>query len=268
MAQRSNVALAPHRSGRRFARVPARGRAAVRGLVLTACVAAAACVAVPEDPIERDLHHATNDPLEPMNRAVFAFNLALDEVVLEPVARGYRAAVPQGGRNAIGRFLANLRLPLTFANDVLQLEFRHSAETLVRFAVNTTVGLAGFFDIVPIEPRQEDFGQTLGRYGIGEGPYLVLPVLGPSSLRDSVGLAVDTVLDPWRAPLDPTQSLAFAAQRRLAEGVTERERLIEEFAELRRTSLDLYVAMRSLYRQRRGNEIRNGAPAPLDFGFD
>ena len=238
------------------------------GFVLAALVTTAACASMPEDPIERQVYLEANDPLEPMNRAILAFNLGFDQAVLEPAVRGYRAAMPPAGRAAISRFLANLGEPITFVNDVLQLEFGRAVDTLIRFGVNSTVGLAGFFDVVPIEPHEEDFGQTLGRYGVGEGAYLVLPVLGPSSLRASAGMVGDALLDPWSVLLDPTQRQAFSLQRRTAGGIADRERLTEDLARLRATSVDMYATLRSLYRQNRASEIRNGAPAPFEFEFE
>lgn len=246
-----------------------RHRFIIRGTAAVLFASLAACASMPDDPIEREVFLEANDPLEPMNRAVFAFNLEVDRIILKPTAVVYRKVVPQPGRAGITRFLNNLKMPITFVNDLLQLEFGRAADTFARFLVNSTVGIGGLFDIAGVKEHEEDLGQTLGRWGAGEGFYLVLPFYGPSNLRDGLGLVGDGFLDPWHMVLDPTQTRAFYAERTVAGAVDDRERVIEDFAELRRTSLDLYATMRSLYRQSRGNEIRNGAPPPDPvFEFD
>ena len=222
-----------------------------------------ACAAVPDDPIARELYYEDNDPLEPLNRAVFAFNTEVDRVALEPAARAYRAVIPQPGRQAIARLLANLRLPLTFVNDLLQFEFQRAAETAAAFLVNSTVGIGGLFNVAGYETHEEDFGQTLARWGTSEGPYLMLPLYGPSNVRDGIGMVGDAVLDPWGPVIDdPTDHGRFRTTRTVAAAVSAREALLEDYEELRRSSVDFYAAARSLYRQSRGNEIRNGAPGP------
>ena len=238
-------------------------------LLLAAVAVVSACASVPEDPIERELYLEANDPLEPMNRAIFAFNLKVDEVVLEPAARGYRAVVPQPGRNAIRRFLDNLMLPVVFANDVLQGEPERAAETFARFTINSTVGILGLFDVAGIEPHREDFGQTLAVWGVGDGPYLVLPFHGPAGARDGAGLFADRTFDPFTYWLEDPENWQVFGGRTVAGAVDDRERVLEDFAELRRSSVDFYATARSLYRQSRAYEIRNGAPAPVsDFDFD
>lgn len=232
-------------------------------------MAVGACASLPEDPIEREVALEANDPLEPMNRAVFAFNMEVDRVILEPTARAYRKVVPQPGRIAIHHFLQNLKMPVTFVNDLLQFEFARAADTLARFVVNSTVGIGGVLDIAGIPEHEEDFGQTFARWGAGEGFYLVLPLFGPSNPRDALGLVAGGVLDPWQTVLDPTQTRAFAAERTVTGAISDREAVIEEFDEVRRTTVDLYATVRSVYRQTRGNEIRNGAPPPDPvFEFD
>ena len=234
---------------------------------LFACLTA--CASVPQDPIEREVFLEANDPLEPLNRAVFAFNMGVDRAVLEPAAIAYRNVVPKPGRVAITRLLSNLKLPITFVNDLLQLEFGRATNTFARFLVNSTVGVGGLFNVVGTREHQEDLGQTLGRWGVGNGFYVVLPLYGPSNVRDAMGLVGDTFLNPWQSVLDPTQSRAFHGARGVAGVVNDRERRIEDFNDIRRRSLDMYATFRSMYRQTRGNEIRNGAPPPdTVFGFD
>lgn len=205
-----------------------------------------------------------NDPLEPFNRAVFQVNYFLDRVLLKPIAILYRDATPQVVRTGITNFLANLSTPVVLANAILQGNAKESELTLGRFMLNTILGAGGFVDVGGMvgmpDRRSEDFGQTLAVYGVGSGPYLMLPLLGPSNPRDAVGRVVDLAFDPlfFLAPAPVTYG-RFGVQT-----VNTREQNIENFEELERSSLDLYAAVRTLARQLRANEIRNGAPAPLE----
>jgi phospholipid-binding lipoprotein MlaA len=209
-----------------------------------------------------------NDPLEPVNRAVFEFNRVLDGLILEPAARMYRTVAPEFVRDGVENFLVNLRTPIVLANDLLQGEFARAEKTLGRFMLNTILGFGGLIDVggrvgMP-ERHSEDFGQTLAVYGVGEGPYLVLPLLGPSNPRDAVGYVVDLAFDPvfFLAPNDAGYG------RFGAEALTFREQNIETIEELERSSIDLYAATRTLVRQLRANEIRNGAAAPFEDIYD
>jgi len=200
-----------------------------------------------------------NDPLEIPNRMFFAFNEALDFMIIRPVAVTYRYIVPTGVRNSVRNFLRNLRTPVILANDLLQGDLDRAEITFTRFFINSTIGLLGVFDIAAesgFAYHDEDFGQTIGTYGAGEGFYLVLPVLGPSSLRDGSGRIVDIFLDPltYLAPQE------FSLGRAAATGIDYRSRSIDELDSLRADSLDFYARIRSLYRQHRENEISNGAP--------
>jgi phospholipid-binding lipoprotein MlaA len=201
-----------------------------------------------------------NDPLEVPNRMFFAFNEALDFMVIRPVAVTYRYVVPVGVRNTVRNFLRNLRTPVTLANNLLQGDLDRAEITFTRFFINSTIGMLGLFDIAAdsgFPYHEEDFGQTLGTYDAGEGFYLVLPVLGPSSLRDGAGRIVDIFLDPLTYLAPQELNLGRAA----ASGVDYRSRNIEELDELKTDSLDFYARIRSLYRQHRENEINNGAPS-------
>ncbi len=200
------------------------------------------------------------DPLEVPNRLIFAFNRALDIFVIRPVAVTYDFWVPDKVRESVGNFLRNLSTPMILANDLLQGEGERAGITASRFVINSTAGILGLFDVAEDMgyPRHsEDFGQTLGSYGMGEGIYVVLPLLGPSSARDGVGKVVDIFLDPvtYLAP----QNVALG--RTVADGVQLRSENIEILDELERDSIDFYARIRSLYRQNRENEIRNGEPA-------
>lgn len=199
-----------------------------------------------------------NDPLEVPNRMFFAFNEAVDFMVIRPIAVTYRYIVPTGVRNSVRNFLRNLRTPVTLANDLLQGDLERAEATFARFLINSTVGLLGLFDIAAesgIPYHDEDFGQTLGSYGTGEGFYLVLPILGPSNLRDAGGRIVDLLLDPLTY-LAPTE---VGLGRAVLTGVDFRSRSIEELDGLKADSLDFYARIRSLYRQNRQSEINNGA---------
>jgi len=214
-----------------------------------------------------------NDPLEPLNRAVFEFNRVLDGMFLEPFARIYRYVTPQFFRDAVRNFLDNLKSPVVLANDIFQGEPYRAEKTLGRFMLNTIMGAGGLVDVGGLlgmpERHTEDFGQTLAVYGVEPGPYLMLPFFGPSNPRDTVGLVVDVFLDPINY-VGPTGIGFFVAPTEVglarisAEAITLREENIEAFEEVKRSSIDLYAATRTLSRQLRASEIRNGAPPPID----
>lgn len=198
-----------------------------------------------------------NDPLEPINRGIFAFNDVLDRFLIGPIARGYGFIVPEPGKQVVRNFFSNLRAPIRFANDVLQLDGSGAAVTGGRFLINTTVGVLGFLDVadvIGLEHHPADFGQTLHRYSVGAGPYIVIPVLGPSTVRDGVGLVADTFIDPLTYLLDPYPRIAVAA----AEGIVKRETLIELLDELRASSVDFYAALRAAYFQDRAVTLAKG----------
>jgi phospholipid-binding lipoprotein MlaA len=197
--------------------------------------------------------------------------------VLEPAARIYRMVTPQFFRTGVTNFLANLSTPVVLANDLLQGEFERAELTLGRFMMNTILGLGGVIDVgdklgMP-DRHYEDFGQTLAVYGVGSGPYLMLPLLGPSNGRDAVGRVVDLGFDPLAvlSVVDVgvtvgTPELRLA--RSGAEALSLREANIEQVEELERSSIDLYAAVRTFYYQYRENLIRNGAPAEIDDIYD
>lgn len=212
----------------------------------------------------------TNDPLEPMNRAVFGFNDAIDKALLKPVAQGYRAVVPAFGRERVRDVLNNLRSPIVLANDVLQGEPDRAMQTLMRFAFNTGFGIGGLFDVAApggIPYHDEDFGQTFAVWGVGEGPYLVLPILGPSNPRDTTGLAVEWLADPFDIWMDHEGHDWAIWTRMGVAGVDKREAYLDTLDEIEKSSVDYYAAMRSLYRQRRAVDVKNAptidkVPAP------
>lgn len=208
-----------------------------------------------ERPIE-EFH----DPLEPVNRVMFAVNDGLDMLIIRPVALIYRAVLPSFVRRGVGNFLSNVATPITLANDLLQGEWLRAETTMVRFMLNTTAGLGGLDDIagrMGHERHTEDFGQTMAVYGVPSGPYLVLPIIGPSSPRDAVGLVVDLLADPWFWLLADEDTLTRLAPT-AARIIHARSNAIESLDAIRDTSPDYYASIRSLYVQNRKSEILNG----------
>ena len=208
---------------------------------------------------------AANDPIEPLNRKVFAFDLALDRAFIKPAAEAYRAVLPEFLRERIHAVLGNLKEPLVFVNDVLQGRGTAAGITGKRFVVNSTVGLAGLFDRASglgLARQSGDFGQTLHAWGAGEGPYLVLPLFGPSNLRDAVGLGIDTYASP-------TGRIGSAGVRRdasiaitIADGLDLRSRNIETLDELEKSSIDFYAYLRSVTRQARRATLAEATGQP------
>lgn len=210
------------------------------------------------------------DPLETINRGIFAFNDVLDRFLIRPIAYGYGYVTPEIAKQSIRNFFSNLRAPIRFANDVLQLESEDAAITGGRFLINTTIGVLGFLDIadmVGLEHHPADFSQTLHRYSVGPGPYIVIPVLGPSTLRDGVGIVADTFMDPLTYLLETYPRLAVAG----VEGIVKRETLIRPLDELRAGSVDYYAALRAAYYQDRAVVLARGNPqqsSAADDAFD
>ena len=227
-------------------------------LLLGFCgLALAGCAAPSPDAL------AANDPYEPANRQVFGLNQQLDRIFFIPTVQRYRT-LPEGLRTGLHNVLRNLASPTIFLNDVLQAEPERAGRTAARFVLNSSIGLAGIFD--PATPagipyHGEDFGQTLAVWGAGEGPYLMLPLLGPSNPRDMAGLAVDTfVLDPTNY-IHIKDHLWWDAGRQYFNFLDLRSQSFEALQGIERSSVDYYAALRNLYRQVREAEIRNGAPA-------
>jgi len=190
------------------------------------------------------------DPWQRVNRKVFTFNDKLDQWVLEPVAKGWDYVAPKPIERSIGNFFSNLRFPVNLMNNLLQGKAVDGAKTVGRFTVNTLLGVGGFLDPASdlgLGPKEEDFGQTLGVWGVPSGPYLVLPVLGPSTVRDAPGLAVDSAasitpffIDAW-----------ILAGAQVVDVINTRARFLEAVTEAKEASLDYYAFVRSAYLQRR-----------------
>jgi phospholipid-binding lipoprotein MlaA len=240
-------------------RRPRRAPARLAALLLLALLAGCATPPPASDPEALAEHRAGNDPLEPANRAAHALNEWLDGAVVRPVAVGYRDHVPRPVRRGVRNVLNNLRGPVILANDMLQGEPRRAGDTLGRLLLNSTLGVGGVFDVAEawfgVSRHTEDFGQTLAVWGVGEGPYLVLPLAGPTTLRDLAGSGVDGAanLTTWVAP--GVAGLRYA--RAGLNLVDTREALVDPVDEMRRASLDPYATYRSAYRQRRRADVEN-----------
>ena len=209
-----------------------------------------------------------SDPFERTNRMVFAFNDAVDDAVIHPVVKGYRAVVPKPGRTGVRNFLRNLKSPVTLANQVLQGDVDGAGDVVVRTTVNTLLGFGGVVDIAGsegIKYEQEDFGQTLGVWGVGHGPYIVVPFLGPSSLRDYSGYFVDMLADPLRWYLHNTNEEGWYYAKVGADYLDLRESLMDVLKDLESSSIDYYAAVRSTYHQRREALVNDqSASVPAD----
>ncbi len=201
------------------------------------------------------------DPLELFNRLTFSINLALDTMVIKPIAATYRFFLPVEVRDSLRNALRNLRSPVVLANDLLQGETDRAGTTAMRFLINSTIGVLGIFDLASswgYAYHDEDFGQSLAVHGVGEGVYLVLPLFGPSSIRDAVGLLADTYMDPLTYVALANDAEEALLARTLVAGIDLRSRNIENIEDLQRDSIDYYARIRSLYRQSRVNDINNG----------
>ncbi len=204
---------------------------------------------------------ANRDPLEGFNRGVYKFNDTADKAVLKPIAGAYKAVLPSPVRTGISNFFGNLNTFITTINDLLQFKFDKAATDAGRFVINTTFGIGGLIDWASkdgIEQRNEDFGQTLGYWGVGTGPYIVLPLLGPSTLRDTGGLAVDTfAFDPLTYIEEPATRNSLRALKYL----DKRAQLLPGSDLLDDAALDPYAFMRDAYLQRRASQVNDGAVA-------
>lgn len=252
---------------------PARSRtcrSAVLGLAGLSLIAMAGCATVPSDPAARLAYESANDPIEPTNRAVFGANQFVDRNVLRPVAQVYRNNVPERAKRSIHSFVANLGEPSVLVNDLLQGNFQRAATTTGRFAINTTLGGAGLFDVATdwhMPHHSADLGQTFGVWGVPTGPSVQLPLFGPSNVRDTIGKVGGIVTNPV--------SLVSAGAIQVVNGVGSglgivdgRATLLPTTDELQRNSLDYYATLRSIAAQRRAalvaEGIRGGPPGKVD----
>ncbi len=204
---------------------------------------------------------ASRDPLEPMNRAVYQFNDAFDRAIAKPTAQAYENVVPSFLRDMVGNAFGNVRDVWTAVNQLLQGKPGHAASDAWRVMINTTFGFAGLFDVASeagIEKHNEDFGQTLGRWGVPAGPYLVLPFLGPSSLRDAPGRGVDI----WGDPLRTIDSHGQRNNAVLLRAIDDRQRLLDAERVVSEAALDRYSFIRDSWFQLRRNQVYDGNPPP------
>ena len=222
------------------------------GLLLAGCAHAPA-----DDP---------DDPLESVNRPIYTFNEYADGFVLRPIAKGYDKVTPQVVKTGVKNFFSNLGYPTVIVNDLLQLKGQQLSEDFCRFVLNSTFGIAGLIDVATpggLVEHKEDFGQTLGYWGVGEGWYLVIPLLGPSDNRDLIGRGADYFTHP-QAYYDQNRYNYGASALNL---VDFRARLLpaDHFIE---QQLDRYVFVRTAYLQDRQNKVYDGNPPKEDYGFD
>lgn len=229
---------------------------ALRGLMLSACLGLAGCATVEyPDP---------SDPFEGFNRSVYQFNEALDDAIFKPVGRGYNAIVPEPVNRSVTNFFNNLEDVRSAINNLLQFKVGRAFSDVGRVAINSTVGIAGLFDVASNMdfPRyDEDFGQTLGTWGVASGPYLVLPLLGPSSVRDGVGTVVNWYTHPLAYVNDDTLQWGLVG----LDLVDTRADLLNASRVLEQAALDPYAFLRDAYLQRRQNLVYDGNPPEQFF---
>jgi phospholipid-binding lipoprotein MlaA len=236
--------------------------ASALGAIVLAALLSACATTGDNSPEARAEAERINDPFEVPNRFIFAVNRTVDMALLRPAAVFYRDWAPAPVKRGTRNVLDNLNEPVTAFNEIFQGEPGKAGETLVRFVVNSTVGILGIFDVaneMGLPRTKEDFGQTLGVWtkDYEGGPYLMLPLLGPSNPRDAVGLVVDYFWDPFNIAFNKYNLEYLGYIRAGMSAVDGRSRTIEVLDDLERNSLDYYAAIRSAYRQRRAAEIRN-----------
>lgn len=205
------------------------------------------------------------DPFESLNRGVYKFNDTLDKAIVKPVAQGYDTVMPSPGKTMVSNFFSNLDDLIVTANDLLQLKFKQAASDGTRFLFNSTFGVFGLFDVTPrLEKHNEDFGQTLGYWGMGNGPYVVLPILGPSTLRDGVGLYADGRPSKLRR----INHMRTRNQMYLAKGINRRAQLLDQEKVLDEAALDRYDFIRDAYLQHRKSLVYDGSPPREKYDFE
>ncbi len=225
---------------------------------------------------EKGDEEEVNDPLEPMNRVIFKFNEFFQSILLRPIANLYNDNLPAVFRSGVSNFLNNIATPVTVVNQILQGNPEEAVRSVGRFMVNSSLGIGGIVDAAADlgDPgRDEDFGQTLGVWGTGEGFYLVLPIFGPSNPRDAIGkFLVDSYFDPVGQWIENTNQTKLYWSKKVIDGISEYADVVDELDQMKKTSVDYYAVIRSLYRQKRNSEISNGElidiPAIPDLGYD
>jgi phospholipid-binding lipoprotein MlaA len=230
-----------------------RASAAVLFSLMLGC---SGCAGTPREATVDD-PDSEHDPAEPVNRAIFKANMAADHAVMKPVAEAYTEHVPEGVQKGIHNVVQNLKEPAVAVNDALQGNMKQAWQSVQRLTLNTTVGVVGFFDVADkwgLPPHKADFGQTLAVWGVGDGPFVELPLLGPSNARDTVGTVIDLAMNPLTFVGGAPATYAGAATGGAAV-VDTRAQHLNDLDELERNSLDFYASLRSVYRQHRDAEI-------------
>lgn len=221
-------------------------------------------------PATNDVETTVSDPLEVPNRFVFAINETADILLIRPATEVYVGVVPDPVRQAVHNFIQNLMGPLYIANNLLQGNWDGAQTATGRFVTNSVAGVGGLFDVATglgMPEKPADFGQTLGVWGLDSGPYLVLPLLGPSNTRDAVGYGVDTLGDPFRIWMNAIGQDGVQYGRTGASGIDRRSQVLREIDDLRRNSIDFYATVRSLYAQQRDALVRGTGAAPATPEF-
>lgn len=201
------------------------------------------------------------DPIEPLNRKIFVFNDTIDRFAFEPLAKGYRNYVPKPIRKSVRNFTTNIALPVSVINSLAQGKLDNAMASFSHFLINSTIGVVGLFDVAGsknIKYESEDFGQTLGHYGVKNGPFLILPIFGPSNARDAGGRAFDTAISITGfnvLEIGPEIDDEYLITNAALSGIDSRESLIDVVDDARKDSLDLYITMRSYYSQNRNSKI-------------
>ena len=221
------------------------------------------------------LAEEANDPWETMNRGTFWFNDTFDVYILEPVAQGYDWLLPRPVQKSVANFFDNLDFPSLLVSDLVQLKFDQVALHSGRFLINSSIGIVGLFDVASemgLEPHYEDFGTALGYWDIGGGPYLVLPFLGPSNVRDGIGRLVDLVLNPAfyfrQYGLSRDEALLASFGATSLEIINTRSSLLKTVEDAKEVSLDYYLFLRSAYGQKRQNDIYDNNPPGSEENFE
>lgn len=241
---------------------------AVKQLTAIAIVASISACATPpakEGKAVAVMYDEVYDPLEPMNRYFFDVNYALDALFLKPVAEIYRGVLPLGVRNSVRNFLTNLSQPIYLINNVLQGDLNRAGDNMGAFFTNTFFGVGGLFDVAQLNTQKEDMGQTFAIWGAPEGPYLVLPLIGPSTTRAATGMVADYFVDPVNYAARENGIEEVGIYRGVVSGIDSRSRSIEALDEIEKNAIDFYATVRSLYRQHRTNLILNGASNPTQL---
>ncbi|OUR80136.1 hypothetical protein A9Q83_01525 [Alphaproteobacteria bacterium 46_93_T64] len=248
-----------------------------KSTLVSSCVAIAmagllgGCATPPGDDTTNVTYNEVHDPIEPLNRYFFDVNNAIDAVALKPIAHIYRDALPEGVQESVSNFLHNLSQPIYFLNNIAQGDLDGAGDNMGAFFTNTFLGIGGLFDVAKLDTQNEDLGQTFAVWGISEGPYLVLPILGPNTSREAVGIVGEYFIDPANLVARNNDVANFALYRAAGNVVDFRSKSIESLDEIEKNSIDFYAAVRSLYRQNRKNLILDGkgemTPLP-DISFE